>query len=131
PMGTARFANDVFDINETASQYTDVTPPPELAGLSRTDQRQTGRPASVVGVYGVGMTQLIAIPGSSRAAGALRRQLRASVLADNVPAGVALTIGPLGVLLTSYRDGSGWLLAGFVDRPTLIRAAGEIRRSRP
>jgi hypothetical protein len=126
PAGATLSSDDVLDIADAANRYADGTAPEQLAGF-----RKTGQSRGAVGVYGAGMTQLIAIPLWDRGAVPLREQLGTSPAVQDLPEGRSLSIGPLGVLLTEYRDGSGWLLAGTVDRTTLIRAARRIREIRP
>lgn len=122
PPGSKISSDDVLDIADAANQYADAVPPERLGGLARTEQTR-----GAVGVYGAGMTQLVAIPLWDRAAVPLRKQLRTSPEVRDVPEGTALTIGPLGVLLTEYSDGAGWLLAGTVRPETLRQAARQIQ----
>lgn len=122
PAGSKLSSDDVLDIADAANQYAEATPPKRLGGLARTEQTR-----GAVGVYGAGMTQLVAIPLWDRAAVPLRKQLRTSPEVRDVPEGTALTIGPLGVLLTEYSDGAGWLLAGTVTPETLRQAARQIQ----
>ena len=110
--------DDVLDIADAANQFSEATPPARLGGLAQAEQTR-----GAVGVYGSGMTQLVAIPLWERAAEPFRDQLRTSTAVQYLPEGTALTIGPLAVLLTEYDDGSGWLLAGTVTQETLRIAA--------
>ena len=122
PDGSKISFDDVLDIADAANQYADLIPPKQLGGLDRTEQTR-----GAVGVYGAGMTQLVAIPLWDRAAVPLRKQLRTSPEVSDLPEGTSLTIGPLGVLLTEYPDGDGWLLAGTVTPETLRKAARQIQ----
>lgn len=122
PTGAKLSYEDVLDIADAANQYSEATPPTKLGGLDQTEQTR-----GAVGVYGSGMTQLVAIPLWDRAAEPFRKQLRTSAAVRDEPEGTALTIGPLALLLTEYADGSGWLLAGTVTPETLLTAAPQFQ----
>lgn len=109
----------VLDIADAANQYAPFRPPGVVGGLPRSSAS-----AGAVGVYGTGLTQLVAIPLRPQEAEPLRAQLRTAVGAADVPGlpAVRLAVGPLGVLVTGQDDEGAWLVAGTVDAPTLERA---------
>lgn len=109
----------VLDIADAANQYAPLRPPGVVGGLPRTSAS-----AGAVGVYGTGLTQLVAIPLRPQEAEPLRAQLRTAIGAVEVPGlpAVRLSVGPLGVLVTGQDDEGAWLVAGTVDAPTLERA---------
>ncbi|MGD9959653.1 LolA family protein [Nocardioides sp.] len=118
PPGADVSFDDVLDIADAANQYADVVAPSQLAGLSRSaDSRRA------VGVYGTGVTQLIAIPLWDRAAEPLREQLAVTPGSLALAQGSFVQVGPLGLLLTDLPGGAGWLVAGTVTQETLQRAA--------
>ena len=72
------------------------------------------------------LTQLIAIPLWDRAAEPLREQLEKTPGVKLIDEGDILQVGPLSVLLTEFRYGGGWLIAGTVTQDTVITAAREL-----
>jgi hypothetical protein len=115
--------DDVIDIADATNQFAPIAAPPTLLGL----RRSTSGPLSGVGVYGYGVTRLIAIPLWEQAAEPLRRQLSLTPGSRRAAGGVLLGIGPLRVLLTEVGDGGGWLLTGTVTDRTLIQAADVVQ----
>ncbi len=85
-----------------------------------------------VGVYGRGLTALLAIPLWAPAAEPLRQQLEATpgaVLSDQ---GMTLTVGPLTLLLgPPGPEDNSWLLAGTVTPKTLAEAADQLAATSP
>ncbi len=63
----------MLDIADAANQFAPVLPPVSVAGLPR-----TGGARQAVGLYGTGLTQVMALPLQSRDAGYLADQLRTS-----------------------------------------------------
>jgi hypothetical protein len=120
PGARSRF-EDVVDIAAAANQYAPVAAPPTLVGLSRSEV--TG----AVGVYGRGVSQVIAIPLQDRVAVPLRAQIEITPGSTQSATGDSLSVDPLNVLLTvNGAAGHSWLLAGTVTPATLAAAAGEI-----
>ncbi|MEJ7833989.1 MAG: hypothetical protein WKF79_13810, partial [Nocardioides sp.] len=113
--------DDVLDIADAANQYAPIRPPREVAGLAISDSAR-----GAVGVYGVGLTELIAIPLRDREADPLRKQVRVTPRAVEVDLGVTVSIGPLGVLLTGDDGDDGWLVTGTVTQATLEEAARDL-----
>lgn len=122
--GTEQSFEEVLDIADAANQYAPLRPPDTVAGLPRTDDE--GGSQGAVGVYGRGLTQLIAIPLRGREAGPLREQVQRTIGVEVTPAGATLLVGPLGVLLTGEDDDGGWLLVGTVDAVGLRDAAQDL-----
>lgn len=121
PADAERSFDDVLDIADAANQYAHVAPPADVAGLDRSDSSD-----GAVGVYGSGLTQLIAIPLRDREAVPLREQLVQTAGSREVPAGTVVAVGPLGVLVTGDDRDGGWLVAGTVTGATLEAAAVDL-----
>jgi hypothetical protein len=115
--------DDVLDIADAANQYAPLRPPDRVGGLAKSSTSD-----GAVGVYGVGVTQLIAIPMRDREADPLREQLGQTPGARQVDSGTVVEAGPLGVLLTGDDGDGGWLIAGAVTEATLVRAAADLAR---
>lgn len=113
--------DDALDIADAANQYAPVRPPAVVADLARTAASDRA-----VGVYGEGMTQLIAIPLRDRDADALRTQMAVTPGVDQDDDRTIVTLPPLGVLLTGARGEGGWLLAGTLTRPALEQAGSDV-----
>ncbi|MBA2699711.1 MAG: transcriptional regulator [Nocardioidaceae bacterium] len=122
PPGAEFVYDDTLDIADAANQYAPFRPPGSLAGLKRSPSAQRA-----VGIYGSGVTKLVAIPLWNKAAEPLREQLEATPGVQSVAEGDVLRVGPLGVLLTRIEGyGGGWLLTGTVTKSTLVRAARKL-----
>jgi hypothetical protein len=121
PEGVRVGFDDVLDIADAANQYAPVRPPDTVAGLARA-------PASdrAVGVYGRGMTEVIAIPLRDREADALRDQLAVTTGVEQTADRTVVSVGPLGVVLTGEHGQGGWLLAGTLTRTALLQAADDV-----
>ena len=110
------------DIVAALDQLGRAHPPAVLAGLPR--EQTTG--LGSVGVYGRGITLLVAVPLPPRLARTLTRQITGTVGATAVGEGTMLGVGPVNLLLTTRINGSAWLLAGTITTPGLEKAAGEL-----
>jgi hypothetical protein len=121
PLVPDRFER-VLDIADAANQYAPVIPPRVVAGL-----RRSGSTVGAVGIYGTGLTQILAIPLRRDDAGILRDQLMRSVGVVESAQGPTLMAGPLGVLVTGEHK-FGWILVGTVTRATLITAATDLEK---
>ncbi len=121
PGADIRYEGDI-DVAAAANRYSPVKAPADLVGFSRHD---TG--IGAVGVYGRGVTTLIAIPLWDPAADPLRKQLEVTPGSAASTLGTTLTVGPLNLLLTPqvFADHS-WLLAGTVTPQTLVDAAAQL-----
>jgi hypothetical protein len=122
PPGADVSYDDIIDVADASNRYAPVAPPRTLAGLARSSNPDL----RAVGVYGRGVTQLIAIPLWDRAAEPLREQLEKTPGVKLIDEGDILQVGPLSVLLTEFRYGGGWLIAGTVTQDTVITAAREL-----
>lgn len=121
PAGADVSFDDVLDIADAANQYAPVIPPDTLAGLPKASSAD-----GAVGVYGAGVTRVLAIPLRGREAGTLREQLGATRGVAVVPEGTVVSVGPLGVLLTGAGEDGGWLITGTVTQETLLAAAHDL-----
>lgn len=120
PSTAVRYES-VLDIADAANQYAPLLPPNSAAGLTKSAASDRA-----VGVYGRGMTQVIAVPLRSREAGALRGQLEVTPGVAHLTDRTLVTVGPLGVVLTGADGAGGWLLAGTLKRDALLRAADDV-----
>ncbi|MEO6880748.1 MAG: hypothetical protein ABI181_07335 [Mycobacteriaceae bacterium] len=116
------------DIASFADRIDAVALPASIDGLPRKRRglggSAGGSTAGSVGVYGRGVTILVAAPLPRRAAASLLDQLRRSPGAEVDDTGVALAVGPLSLRVTTpVGDGRSYLLAGTVTPDTLTSAA--------
>jgi hypothetical protein len=120
--GVRQSVDGVLDIADAANQYAPVTPPDRLAGLTKSASTR-----EAAGIYGSGLTQLMAVPLQERDAGYLIDQLRTSG-ARLVHGQPLLRVGPLGVYLVISHDpfDFAWLMTGTVTDRTLIRAGADL-----
>ena len=120
--GLHQTVDDVLDIADAANQYAPVLPPVSVAGLPLSTASR-----GAVGIYGTGLTQLMAIPLQSRDAGYLAEQLRTSG-AQKIDGQLVLRVGPLGVALTfaHHPFDFAWVVAGTVTDDTLVQAARDL-----
>ncbi len=110
------------DIAAAIDQFSAQTPPAELAGLARNRSLPS---LGSIGIYGVGVTELAAAPLPDRLSSSLNTELAG--VAIKTTAGLAMTIGPLSLLLTNPDPfGASWLLTGTVTPETLARAATQL-----
>lgn len=111
------------DLASAVDAFSSVRPPATLAGLDRSDRTPE---LGAVGVYGRGVTTLVAVPLRERFAGGLRDQLSAAATVDSTGR-LSLGVGPLNLLVTETGAGGRfWLLAGTVTTATLTQAADEL-----
>jgi hypothetical protein len=113
-----------LDFADAANEFAPVSPPSRLAGLPRTNP-----PGGAVGVYGGGLTQLMAVPVQPSLVWGIAHQLRTAG-ASHHHGRLLLRAGPLGVLLFNSRRPSPfhWLIIGWVTDQTLVRASHELPR---
>ncbi len=123
PRGADFEFDEVLDIADAANQYAPVLPPETVAGLPKAPEADRA-----VGIYGSGVTRLLAVPLREREADPLREQLRITPGVRSVPEGTLVTIGPLGVLLGGDDGEGGWLVAGTVTPGTLTEAVRDLYR---
>jgi hypothetical protein len=121
PLDIAAAANQFGRYEYATGQgFVSLLMPATLAGLAKAPHAGQG-----VGIYGTGVTQLIAIPlgGEART---LRQQLEGTPGVRTVNGCSMLRAGPLGLLLTNLpgrRD--DWLISGTVTDKALTDAAAE------
>jgi hypothetical protein len=120
PSTAVRY-EDVLDIADAANQYAPFVPPGSAAGLAKSAASD-----GAVGVYGRGLTQVIAIPLRDREADALRAQLDVTPGAEHLTDRTLVMLGPLGIVLTGGEGDGGWLLAGTLSRDALLRAGQDV-----
>lgn len=125
PPATARLSDRATrDLVTVIDQLAAVTPPDRVAGLDRNRQLPT---LGSVGVYGRGVTELVAIPLPGRIAYSLRQDLADATGADPDEPRLSLAVGPLNLLLSwPGRPDSAWLLVGTVTPDTLAAAAPQL-----
>ena len=114
-----------LDVAPATDEFFAVIPPATLAGLPRV-RRSIGS----VGVYGRGVTQLVASPLWDGLANELSTQLR-SAGANEKGDEQTFTVGPVSALLLNSGTGRSWLFTGTVTPATLQAAADEITTSPP
>lgn len=112
-----------FDIASATNEFSDVEVPSTLAGLSRV-QHDIGS----VGVYGRGVTQLVAAPLWDGLANQISDQLRTAGATEKGDQ-QSFTVGPVSALLVNSNTGRSWLFTGTVKPATLLKAATEITAS--
>ncbi|MCW2525414.1 MAG: hypothetical protein JWM76_274 [Pseudonocardiales bacterium] len=112
-----------LDLVSAANQFGRAQPPSSLAGIPRSSRTEI---LGSVGVYGRGVTELVATPLRGRFADPLRAQLikAPGVVTDNERTEVG--VGPLNLLLLADDRGGAWLLTGTVSPATLRAAASEL-----
>jgi hypothetical protein len=111
------------DLVRDIARFGGPRPPATLLGFTRA---RPGAAVATIGEYGTGVTQLAVSAVSAQLAGSLRDQLRLASGARELPEGLVVAVGPLGLLLTTSRGGTTWLVAGTVTADGLTRAASEL-----
>jgi hypothetical protein len=125
PPADARLSDRSWrDLVTAIDQLAAVVPPDRLAGLDRNRQL----PAfGSVGVYGRGVTELVAVPLPGQLAYSLSQELADATGADPGKPKLSLSVGPLNLMLSlPARADSAWLLVGTVTPDTLDAAAGQL-----
>ena len=124
PSGATVHSSPEADLATSIDQFGQSTPVASLAGIPRNALLpKTG----AVGVYGRGITEFIAVPLPRRTAYSLRQQLSKTTPDASPTDALALTSGPVNLLLTSTDDSRGaWLLIGDVTPATLTQAVAEL-----
>lgn len=127
PRGSTIERPEVIDIADAANRFAPLRPPQTAAGLSLSrDNELKG-----VGVYGIGLTRVLAIPLWEDVASPLREQLLATPTVEQLDEGPVLSVGPLGILLTHFTESDGgWLIAGTVDQETLADVAIDLQKAK-
>jgi len=126
PPGSRTRFTQGFDLVRNVARSGGPLPPASLLGFTRSGPAAG---ESTIGEYGRGVTQLAVGALPDRQAGSLRDALRLATGARQVPEGIVVGIGPLGLLLTTSRGGYSWLVAGTVTPDGLAQAATELTGS--
>lgn len=127
PPSARLSSSDGRDLASQIDTFAPVRPPASLAGLPRAARTDLG----AVGVYGRGVTELVAVPLWDRLARSLQTQLTAAG-ATVTGSRQELAVGPVSMLLQSdVSGGTSWLLTGTVTPQTLRTAAAEIVSNPP
>jgi hypothetical protein len=123
PHGSKVSTGATADIVAAIDQFGSSRPPASLAGLPRETAVQLG----AVGVYGHGLTLLIALPLPQRLSRSVARQLSGTAGTGTGAQGITVGVGPINLLLTqeSAQD-ARWLLVGTVTPATLRTASAEL-----
>jgi outer membrane lipoprotein-sorting protein len=118
-------SGDRPDLVSAIDRFGQAILPRTLAGLGR----NTALPAAGhIGVYGSGVTELLAIPLPERVADDLRDQLHNRPGVGEQQWSQTVSVGPLNaVLYTDPRGGQDWLLAGTVLAAPLAGALSALR----
>lgn len=124
PPGARVRTGQRFDLVRDVGRTSGPRPPGQLLGFTRA----TPAPGlEGIGQYGRGVTQVVvaALPGGL--AGSLREQFALASGASTIPQGIVVSVGPVGLLLTTGQGGSpAWLVAGTLTSDGLVRAAAEL-----
>lgn len=124
PPGAQLRFEDVLDVAEAVDRFASAVAPDRLAGL---DRRNGSSTRGAVGAYGRGVTLLVVAPVWEDISRPLREQLEGTPGALVNDAGVLVSVGPLGLLLTpGERNRISWLVTGTVDAETLSAAGAEL-----
>lgn len=120
PVAGARIdAGGFADIVSALDTFGTTRPPRTVAGLARRTDLDLG----AVGVYGTGVTTVVAVPLPARLAGQVVPSLRTAPGAVEDATGIASGVGALNVQLgPPVGFGDRWLLVGTVT-PVTLRAA--------
>ncbi len=125
PAGAQVHTDELPDIVSSLDQFAQATPPVRLAGLTRAPGFQAGFDS--VGLYGRGVTLLVALPLPPRLADELAGQLSGAAAVTQQGTAAGLQIGPVTLRLTARApNGTRWLLAGTVTPKTLVTAERQL-----
>ncbi len=111
---------DTIDLADAANRYAPFRVPQTVAGLARRGG------SGAVGVYGSGVTRLIAVPLRDQDAEGLRTALLASPTAVTTDLGTLVSVGPLSLFLASFNGGINYLVAGTVTSDAVLAAATDL-----
>jgi hypothetical protein len=115
------------DLVSAIDQFGRSSPPESIGGLTRRPDLDLG----AVGVYGRGVTVLVALPLSGSLARTVVKQLTGAAGASAGAAGVGVSAGPVNLQLSPAGPfGSRWLLVGTVTPATLLAAVPDLPPAR-
>ena len=114
-----------FDIASATNEFSNAEVPSALAGLSRVPHD-----IGSIGIYGRGVTQLVAAPLWDGLANQLSDQLRTAGATEKGDE-QSFTVGPVSALLLNSTTGRSWLFTGTVTPATLLKAASEVAATQP
>lgn len=124
PPGSRLRTGSRFDVVEIARRFAPVPPPSSLLGLPRAPSQSE---LEGIGQYGEGVTRVAVSALPARLARSLRAQLRVATGTVQLPQGLSVSVGPVGVLLTDEGPtGQDWLVTGTVSPEGLAAAATEL-----
>lgn len=127
PAGSRVRTGFRFDVVGIVRQFAPAEPPATLLGLPRAPSPSG---LGAIGQYGQGVTEAVVAALPPRLARSLRDQLRVASGVTQLPEGLAVTVGPVGLLLTDAGPtGQDWLVTGTVTSAGLARAATELARA--
>jgi hypothetical protein len=124
PAGSRLGSASRFDVLGIVRRFSPAEPPPSLLGMAR-----VASPAGLdsIGEYGRGVTQAFVAALPRRLARTLRGQLEVAVGVRQLPEGLVVTVGPVGLLLTDPGPtGEDWLVTGTLTADGLAEAATEL-----
>ncbi|MEO3938707.1 hypothetical protein V3N99_18420 [Dermatophilaceae bacterium Soc4.6] len=125
PPGAPVFDRRRLDLAQAIGRVPDTALPSSLLGFPR-----SASPPGLEGIgqYGRGVTQLAVGELPDRVAGSLRDQLRSVVGVTTLPEGVAVTVGPIGLLVTDPAvTGRTLLVTGTLTPAGLAQVARGLR----
>lgn len=125
PPGAQVFERRRLDLAQAIGRVPDTALPATLLGFPR-----AASPAGLEGIgqYGRGVTQLAVGELPERVAGSLREQLKAVIGVTSLPEGVAVTVGPVGLLVTDPEvTGRTLLVTGTLTPAGLAQVARGLR----
>jgi len=124
PQGARVQAGQRYDLVRDVVRSAAARPPVTLLGFERATP---ARGLETIGEYGRGVTQIAVSALPERLAEPLRDQLVLAASATRVPQGVAVTVGPVGLLLSDAgAGGQSWLVAGTLTQEGLVQAAAAL-----
>jgi outer membrane lipoprotein-sorting protein len=114
-----------LDIAAAIDRFGGDRPPDRVAGLAQNTEMST---FGAVGIYGRGVTELVAVPLPDNIASPLRDQLSSAPgVAETPDGGFVISVGPLSLLVAEpSSSGAAWLLTGTVTTETLRTAAAQL-----
>jgi hypothetical protein len=127
PPGSRLRTASRFDVLASVRQFSPASPPDALLGMPRAISPAV---LDAIGEYGRGVTQAFVAALPPHLARSLRDQLQVAAGVRQLPQGLVVTVGPVGLLLTDPGlTGENWLVTGTLTSEGLARAATELASS--